>query len=137
MTLIGSLEMVGYKNQQVAGCHGTERILVTGYNEDSTPKTEVGYDGLRLMIRPSLSDNRQSVNLQVNGTITKILSVDKVKTEHGEVQVPKIYRSPIRLSPTVEAGKPVVLIQSGSVEGYGQGKTQLLILIRTTPMSEK
>lgn len=135
--LIGIIEMTGYKGQQVAGCHGSERLLIMGYDDDGTPRTEVGYEGLRIMVRPTLGESRQAVNVRVEGVITKILSVEKVKTEHGDVQVPKLYRAPIRQSPTIEASKPTVLLQSGSLEGFGAGNTQLLIVIRSTLISEK
>jgi hypothetical protein len=135
-SLVGRLEMRALQHQRVSAHSGTQRAYVASY-ADGKPQRSLAFDGLGLDVRPTLSNDRKTVSVRIMGTILKTLGFEKVKTADGEVEIPKQSRVPIRLSPTVECGSHIVLLQAGPVEGFGQGRTQVLVILRATPITAK
>jgi hypothetical protein len=135
--LIGSLDLTGYKGQQVAAFSGAERAFVCGYREDGTPLKEVFAEGVLGTFRPLLSSDRLSATVRIRAAISRIVSVERVETKRGEVQVPKHFVLPIQASVAVEAGRVSILAQAGGAQGFGEGRTQVLALMRVTPIVEE
>jgi hypothetical protein len=131
MTLVGHLQLTGFQNQRILAQSGSERLYVSGYHEGQ-PRHEALFEGLRVNVKGTLSDDRKTVAVNLRGFLSKVLALEKVKTEAGEVQVPRKSQIPLRASPAVECGVPIVLAQVGPVQGYGDGRTQILVIVRVT-----
>jgi hypothetical protein len=132
-SLVGQVEFRSFQCQRVSGQSGSEKSIVVSYDGPS-PRRDILFDGLFYDVKTVLSNDRKSASLDFLGSLSRILSIEKVKTEQGEIQVPKRSRVPLMISPRVECGRLAVLLQTGPVEGYGEKRTQMLFVLRVSPV---
>lgn len=136
-TVIGSLDLTGFKGQQVVGVSGAERALVTAYREDGAPCKEVVMEGVLGAFRPMLSDDRRSATVRIQAAVSKLVAVERLQTPRGEVQVPRRFVLPIRTAAALETGTMSIVASSGAAQGFGEGRTQVVVFLRITPVVEE
>jgi hypothetical protein len=134
--MVSRLELTCFQGQRICGQSGSERAFVHDY-VDGKPQRGILFDGLWVDVKPTVSHDRKTATLTLHGLLAKTLSVEKFKTPDGEIQAPKRSKAPMSLTPTLECGRPAVLFQSGPLEGFGKGRTQVLVLVRVTPLPAK
>jgi hypothetical protein len=135
-SLVGRIELTCFQNQRISSHSGTERTYVSHYAEGKPIRRSL-FEGLRADIKPTVSHDRKTAKVKILARLSRTLSIDRIKTVDGEIEAPKRSTVPIKLTPTVECVRPVVLLQTGPVDGFGGARTQVLVILRVTPVSPK
>jgi len=130
--LIGSFDQFGYSSQVLSGFHGREVAFVCQYDGDGgkVPRYRAVPEGVRYQIKPMVSHDSKQITVEFRASLTKIESIEKVRTPEGDVQVPNTHASLITLSQTAPVGEYVLMTQAGGLKGFGEGITQLMVIGR-------
>jgi len=101
------LQLTAVNGRGVRGSQAEESSFVVGFKVERSgermvvlPATTQVLEGLDLFLRPRISDDGKRVGVEMELKATKVLEIETVKTEAGEIRLPKV--ATLELKQTVE-----------------------------------
>lgn len=91
------LQLSAANGRGVRGVHSYESTFVTGFHADKSgerslvlPVTNVVSEGMEAFVRARVSENGRRASVDMGVKATRIVETETVKTEAGEVRLPKV-----------------------------------------------
>jgi hypothetical protein len=115
--LIGTMRLMGYPDQRVSCVSGLSHMIVRSYSADGQPQVDEITDGVKMWITAQPDDsNRVAAELLVSSS--KVVSMEKISTKRGEVTLPELNHSELKVRRVFPVGVPIVLARlPGSTAG--------------------
>jgi len=108
ITRFASLSLAGVADQKVRGAQQQAASYVTGYRNEAgrdaaviLPEVTRIEEGLEIVMTPKMLGERKSALLDLTVKLTRILSLQTVKTTAGELHLPKVASMELSASATL------------------------------------
>lgn len=130
---IASFHRIPRDKRRIALVSETTSHLVARYDADGNPAFVPVAAGVRMNLRASLSADGDRVRVELDARLSRLVSVEKRKTDRGEIQSPALESQGLHVDETLEAGRSALL---GRVRGPGtEGPLpDIVVVARFTPV---